>query len=67
MSIENLVFAGGGGFLFGVLAGYAIKKVMKIAAIIIGLFVVALAYLSYKGLLDVKWVVMENVTRHTID
>ncbi len=39
---------------------------MKIAAIIIGLFVAALAYLSYKGLLDAKWTAMENVTRHTL-
>jgi FUN14 family protein len=42
LSIENLVFSAGGGFLFGAVAGYAIKKVMKIAAIIIGLFVVGL-------------------------
>ena len=48
MSIENLVLSAGGGFLFGAVAGYAIKKVMKIAAIIIGLFVVGLSYLSYK-------------------
>ena len=66
MPIEDLIFSGGGGFLFGILAGYAIKKVMKVAAIIIGLFVIALAYLSYKGLLDVKWAAMENVTRHTL-
>lgn len=66
MPTEDLIFSGGGGFLFGIFAGYAIKKVMKIAAIIIGLFVAALAYLSYKGLLDVKWAAMENVTRHTL-
>jgi uncharacterized membrane protein (Fun14 family) len=39
LSIENLVFSGGGGFLFGIVAGYTIKKVkkvMKIAAIVIG-------------------------------
>ncbi len=66
LPIEDLIFSGGGGFLFGILAGYAIKKVMKIAAIIIGLFVVALAYLSYKGLLDVKWASLENVTRYTL-
>ncbi len=60
------MFAGGGGFLFGVFAGYAMKKVMKIAAVIIELFVVALPYLSYRGLLDVKWAAMENVTRHTL-
>ncbi|MBV9176107.1 MAG: hypothetical protein JO327_02125 [Nitrososphaeraceae archaeon] len=28
------------GFLFGALAGYAIKKVMKLAAVVIGLFMV---------------------------
>jgi uncharacterized membrane protein (Fun14 family) len=33
------------GFLFGAGAGYAIKKVMKIAAVIVGLFVAGLAYL----------------------
>jgi uncharacterized membrane protein (Fun14 family) len=46
LSIEHLVFSAGGGFLFGAVAGYAIKKVMKIAAVVIGLFVVVLSYLS---------------------
>ena len=64
--MEELLFSTGGGFLFGAVAGYAIKKVMKIAAVVIGLFVAALAYLSYKGLIDVKWVVMENITRSTL-
>ena len=49
LSMENLVFSAGGGFLFGAVAGYAIKKVMKIAAVVIDLFVVGLLYLSYKG------------------
>ena len=66
MSIENLVFSSGGGFLFGAVAGYAIKKVMKIAAIVIGLFVVGLSYLSYKGWIDVKWMETENVTKTTL-
>ena len=64
--MEELLFSTGGGFLFGAVAGYAIKKVMKIAAVVVGLFVAALAYLSYKGLIDVKWVVMENITRSTL-
>jgi len=38
------MFAGGGGFLFGAVARYAIKKVMKIVAVVIGLFVVGLSY-----------------------
>ena len=60
------MFSAVGGFLFGTAAGYAIKKVMKIAAVVIGLFVAALAFLSYKGLMDVKWVAMENATRSAL-
>jgi uncharacterized membrane protein (Fun14 family) len=59
LSIENLVFSAGGGFLFGAVAGYAIMKVMKIAAVVIGLFVVGLSYLSYKDWKDIKWMEME--------
>ena len=66
LQIDEVVFSGGGGFLFGIAAGYAIKKVMKIAAVVIGLFVAALAFLSYKGVIDVKWVAMENVTRSAL-
>jgi len=66
LPLEDFVFSAGGGFLFGAVAGYAIKKVKKIAAAVIGLFVAALAYLSYKGLTDVKWVAMENATRSAL-
>ena len=66
LQIEEFVFSAGGGFLFGIAAGYAIKKVMKIAAVVIGLFVTALAYLSYKGLIDVKLVAMDNATRSAL-
>jgi uncharacterized membrane protein (Fun14 family) len=66
LPVEDFVFSAGGGFLFGAVAGYAIKKVMKIAAVIVGLFVAALAYLSYKGFIDVKWVAMENATRSVL-
>jgi uncharacterized membrane protein (Fun14 family) len=65
LSIENLVFSIDDGFLFGTVAGYAIRKVMKIAAVI-GLFVVDLSYLSYKGWIDVRWLEMENATRSTL-
>ncbi|MGC1928271.1 MAG: FUN14 domain-containing protein [Candidatus Nitrosopolaris sp.] len=52
--------------MFGAVAGYAIKKIMKIAAVVIGLFVAALAYLSYRGWIDVKWVEMEGASRRTL-
>jgi uncharacterized membrane protein (Fun14 family) len=65
LPVEDFLFSAGGGFLFGAVAGYAIKKVMKIAAIIIGLFVIGLGYLSYRGWVDVKWVAMEHTSRST--
>ena len=39
---------------------------MKIAGVVIGLFLVALAYLSYTGWVDVKWVVMEDTSKSTL-
>jgi uncharacterized membrane protein (Fun14 family) len=43
-----------------------LKKVMKIAAVVIGLFVAALAYLSFRGWVDVKWAAMEDASRSTL-
>ena len=50
-------FAGtvGGGFFVGFIAGWAIKKVMRLAAIIIGLFIAVLAYLEYQRILNIDW------------
>jgi len=39
---------------------------MKIAAVVIGLFVAGLAYLSYRGWVDVKWAAMEDASRGTL-
>ncbi len=39
---------------------------MKIATVVIGLFVGGLSYLSYRGWIDVKWIEMENVTKTTM-
>jgi hypothetical protein len=33
--LEDILFSAGGGFLFGAIAGYAIKKVIKIAALVL--------------------------------
>src|SRR5215467_14305489 len=66
LPVEDFLFSAGGGFLFGAVAGYAIKKVMKIGAVVIGLFVAGLAYLSYRGWVDVKWAAMEDASRSTL-
>jgi uncharacterized membrane protein (Fun14 family) len=36
----------GGGFFVGVLIGYALKNVIKIVAVVVGLFLAGLAYLA---------------------
>jgi uncharacterized membrane protein (Fun14 family) len=66
LPVEDFLFSAGGGFLLGAVAGYAIKKVMKVAAVVVGLFVAALAYLSYRGWVDVKWVAMQDASRSTL-
>jgi uncharacterized membrane protein (Fun14 family) len=61
-------FAGtvGGGFFLGFISGYALKKVLKLAAIIIGLFVAALAYLEYQRILNVDWNRIQVVSQNGI-
>jgi uncharacterized membrane protein (Fun14 family) len=45
----------GGGFFGGLLFGYAIKKVVKIIAVIAGLFIAGLAYLQYQQIASFDW------------
>jgi uncharacterized membrane protein (Fun14 family) len=61
-----LVSTVGGGFLAGALAGYALKKVMKIAAVIFGLFIGALAYLEYQRIISLDWEKLQTVSQNVI-
>lgn len=62
----------GGGFFGGLLIGYALKKVVKLIAIVVGLFIAGLAYLQYQQLASFDWNRIEamagaalgNVTAH---
>jgi uncharacterized membrane protein (Fun14 family) len=56
----------GGGFFVGLLLGYALKKVIKIVAIIVGLFLAGLAYLQYYQIAKVNWNKLQQVSEHTI-
>ena len=56
----------GGGFVGGMLAGYAIKKVLRFAAVIVGLFIAALAYLEYQKMINVDWVRVQSVSQSGI-
>jgi uncharacterized membrane protein (Fun14 family) len=45
----------GGGFFGGLLFGYAIKKVVKLIAVIAGLIIAGLAYLQYQQIASFDW------------
>jgi len=49
----------GVGGVIGLCIGYALKKVTKILAAIIGLFALGLIYLEYQGLISVDWLGVE--------
>ena len=58
MSIESFGLTAatmGGGFFVGLLIGYAIKKVIKFLAVIVGLFLAGLAYLQYHQIANINW------------
>lgn len=40
--------------------GYAVKKVAKVVAVIIGLFFLGLQYMAYKGIIDVNYGALEE-------
>ncbi|HZA63339.1 MAG TPA: FUN14 domain-containing protein [Nitrososphaeraceae archaeon] len=45
----------GGRFFGGVLLGRSIKKIVRIATIIVGLFIAGLAFLQYQQMAFINW------------
>jgi uncharacterized membrane protein (Fun14 family) len=56
----------GGGFFVGALIGYALKKVIKLLAIIVGLFLAGLAYLQYHQIANINWNKLQTVSEDAI-
>jgi uncharacterized membrane protein (Fun14 family) len=56
----------GGAFFVGVLIGYALKKVIKLAAAIVGLFLAGLAYLQYHQIASINWNKLQAVSEDAI-
>jgi uncharacterized membrane protein (Fun14 family) len=57
MSIESFPSTAailGGGFFVGILIEYALKKVIKMVAVIVGLFLAGLAYLQYHQIANIN-------------
>src|SRR5215217_8557796 len=69
MSIESLAPTAatlGGGFFVGFLIGYALKKVIKILAVLVGLFLAGLAYLQYHHIANINWNKLQTVSEGAI-
>ena len=69
MNVENLYPVAatiGGGFFGGILIGYALKKVLKVVAVVTGLFFAGLVYLQYQQIIDIKWAKFQAVSQNAI-
>jgi uncharacterized membrane protein (Fun14 family) len=55
-----------GGFFAGILIGYALKKVIKLLAVIAGLFLAGLAYLQYHQIASINWNKLQIVSEDAI-
>jgi uncharacterized membrane protein (Fun14 family) len=56
----------GGIFFVGMLIGYALKKVIKIVAVIFGLFLAGLAYLQSQQIANINWNKLQQISEDAI-
>jgi uncharacterized membrane protein (Fun14 family) len=64
--LENLIptlFTMGSGGLIGFLAGFALKRIFKIIAVIVGIFFAALMYFQAQNLISVNWDRIQSMTQ----
>ncbi|HZA61533.1 MAG TPA: FUN14 domain-containing protein [Nitrososphaeraceae archaeon] len=65
-SLGPTVAVMGSSFFVGILIGYSLKKVIKIVAVIIGLFFAGLAYLQYHQIANINWNKLQQVSEGAI-
>ncbi|MGA8915695.1 MAG: FUN14 domain-containing protein [Nitrososphaeraceae archaeon] len=66
MSLESVaptLFTIGSGSLIGFLAVFAIKRIFKILAVIVGLFFAALMYFQSQNLISVNWDKIQSMSQ----
>src|SRR3989442_11767218 len=69
MTIENfssITATIGGGFFAGILIGYALKNVVKVVAIVVGLFFAGLAYLQYQQIVAINWSKFPQLSQNVV-
>jgi uncharacterized membrane protein (Fun14 family) len=57
----------GGGFFVGILIGWAVKKVIKLVAVMAGLFLAGLAYLQYQQIASINWGKLEQISEGAVN
>ena len=65
--LTAVLFQMGGGAVLGFATGYATKKVLKLALLVLGLFTMGLLYLQYKGIVDVNYDALASMVENTIN
>jgi len=55
-----------GGFFTGVLIGYALKKMVKLIAVVVGLFLAGLAYLHYQQIVVISWNKIPRLSQNVV-
>ena len=58
--VPPIAYELGIGGIGGFIAGYALKKLLKIVAVIVGLFVLALVYLGYMNIISINYGELEK-------
>jgi len=69
MDIENLGNLSSSvisGTVIGILIGYAVKKVLRIGLVILGIFFAGLTYLQFQGILSINWDKVEVISRDSL-
>jgi uncharacterized membrane protein (Fun14 family) len=56
----------GAGFFSGVLIGFVLKQVVRLVAVVVGLFLAALAYLQYQEIININWSSFQAASQNTI-
>ena len=65
MNVDNVVSVTstiGGGFFAGIVTGWTLKKVIKLASLVVGLFLGALIYLQSQTILKFNWNNLQSVS-----
>ena len=69
MSLENIssgLFIAGSSGVAGLVIGYALKKIIKILAVIVGVFLGALIYLQSQQLMEINWDKLQFVSESVL-